>query len=119
MNIVLSKKELEKLKNELNAPSNKEVEQKIMETVPAKYHDVVGFQTLPSGTLCINIDDKATLALYKEFNPHNYSSKLKKIIKEIESHKSTMLFKIPTLATTLTSTKKKFFSILDSITGNK
>ena len=115
MNIVLSKKELEKLKTELNAPSNKEVEQVIMEQIPEKYRDLIGFQTLPSGTLCINVDDKATLALYKEFNPHSYSTRLKKILKEIESHKSMLLVKMPTLAVTLTATKKKFFSILDSI----
>jgi hypothetical protein len=119
MNIVLSKKELEKLKTELNAPSNKEVEQTIMETIPLKYRGIVGFQTLPSGTLCINIDDKATLALYKEFNQRNYSNKLKKIFKEVDAHKSTLLLKMPTLAVTLTSTKKKFFSILDMVTGNK
>lgn len=115
MNIVLSKRELEKLKNELNVATILEVELVLLNKIPEKYRSLVKFQKLPSGTLCVNIDDRVTLSLYKEFHPHKYSETIKNISNEVNKHKAKLLVSMPTLALTLTSVRKRFIECLDRI----
>ena len=117
MNVVLSKRELEKLKQELGieSESNTDVARKIMSKIPKEYRQLLKFQTLPSGTLCINIDDRVTLSLYNEFNPHEYSVKVEDIVDEVNHNKSKLFKTMPMLAFTLATMKKKFIDCLDKI----
>ena len=117
MNVVLSKRELEKLKHELGveSDSNADVARKIVSKIPKEYRQLVKFQTLPSGTLCINIDDRVTLSLYNEFNPHEYSVKVEDIVDEVNHNKSKLFKTMPMLAFTLATMKKKFIDCLDNI----
>jgi len=115
MNVVFTKKELEKLKHELGAQSNEHIAYKIMKNIPQEYHELIKFQTLPSGTLCITVDDRVTLSLYDEFNPYEYSVKVEDIVDEVNSNKSKLFKTMPTLAFTLMTVKKRFFKCMDRI----